>query len=290
MESADLKEVVLKAAARMPLLPAAAQRTLALFAKGDDNVSVAQLASAVEQDVVMSGHLVSIANSALYSRGSAVSSLRQAISRIGIHKTRNALLGLAISRPLRGLRLPKSWSTAQFNAHSLASAILGDLLVQKVAAENAEWAFLAGLLHDVGLLLIATALPGQAVLMSDARSDYQIAEWERESLGFNHFEVGAELLARWNCPRIVQEASIYCVTNTFEYRSPLSLGMVVKTASLLADANGMSVFGSTQDSTFVEDLLDSLDLPASSAFMELFEAEYNSLQSCLVGESTAVTQ
>jgi HD-like signal output (HDOD) protein len=288
MDRGNLKEIVLRAAGRMPMLPVVAQRTLALLAK--DDVSVAELSNVVEQDVVIAGYLLSIANSALYSRGRAVSSLRQAIARIGIRKTRNAILALSISLPLRRVRLPQSWSSARFNAHSLASAILADLLVQRTPGENAEWAFVAGLLHDVGLLLIATAVPGQAVLMCDATSDYQIAEWERASLGFNHFEVGAELLARWDCPGIVQEASMFCQNNAFEYRSPLSLGMVVKTASLLADADGTSVFGSTQDSTFVQQLLEALKLPAPSKLLELFRAEYNGLQACLVGGQTAVTQ
>ena len=89
------------------------------------------LRAIVEQDVVMAGNLLSIANSALYGRSSAVCSVRQAIARIGIHKTRNALLGLSIFRSFRGVKLPKNWSAARFNAHSLASAILSDLLVQK---------------------------------------------------------------------------------------------------------------------------------------------------------------
>jgi HD-like signal output (HDOD) protein len=243
MTDSNLRETALRAADRLPILPTVFQQTLGLFAKGDD-VSVAEVAGIVEQDIAIVGHLLSIANSAVYSRAGSACSVRQAIARLGIHKTRNALLGLSVSRPFRNVRLPKSWSSARFNSHSLAAAILGDLLVQKVPAENAEWAFLTGLLHDIGLLLIATGLPEQALVMSDAGSDYQLVGWERELLGFTHYEIGADLLARWNCPPIVREASVFCESNAFEYGQPLTLGMVVKTASLLADANGLSMFGS----------------------------------------------
>jgi HD-like signal output (HDOD) protein len=278
MNTLDLKDVVLLAADRMPFLPAAFQRTLSLFARKGDEVSVAELAGVVEQDVVMAGNLLAIANSALYGRSSAVCSVRQAIARVGIHKTRNALLGLSIFRSFRGVKLPKNWSSARFSAHSLASAIFSDLIVQEVQTNDAEWAFLAGLLHDIGLLLIATALPDQSLCMADALSDFQVAARERELFGFSHFEVGVDLLARWNCPASVQEASLFCQTNAFECHTSMSLGMVVKNASLLADASGFSVFGSNEDQTFVPELLDALKIQKPATFIEVFQTEYNGFQ------------
>ena len=127
MNVSGLRDVALRAADRLPVLPAVFQQTLALFAKGDE-IAVAELAGVVEQDVVIAGHLVSIANSALYSRSGTVCSVRHAITRLGIHKTRNALLGLSASRPFQNVRLPRSWSSGRFNSHSLAAAIWGDLL------------------------------------------------------------------------------------------------------------------------------------------------------------------
>jgi len=117
MNILDLKDVALRAADRMPVLPAAFQRTMSLFARGDD-VSVVELAHVVEQDVVMAANLLSVANSALYSRASSVSSVRQAIARIGISKTRNTLLGLSVFRSFHDVRFPKTWSASRFNAHS----------------------------------------------------------------------------------------------------------------------------------------------------------------------------
>ena len=164
------------------------------------------------------------------------------------------------------------------------------LLVQKIPVENAEWAFLTGLLHDVGLLLIATAFPEQALEMADAGSDYQLAAWERQLLGFTHFEIGAELLARWNCPAIVQDASVFCQTNAFEFGTPMSLGMAVKTASLLADANGMSTFGSNHNPAFAPELLGAVSIQNPAVFIETFRTEYNGFQSCVAGEQPLVTR
>ncbi len=289
MSELNLRETALRAADRLPILPAVFQQTLALFAKGDD-VSVAELAGIVEQDVAIVGHLLSIANSALYSRAGSVCSVRPAIARLGIHKTRNALLGLSVSRPFGSVRLPQSWSSARFNSHSLAAAILGDLLVQKVRAENPEWAFLTGLLHDIGLLLIGTGLPEQALVMADAESDEQLVERERELLGFTHYEIGADLLALWNCPPVVREASVFCESSAFEYDQPLRLGMIVKTASLLADANGLSMFGDNRDPDLVPDTLDALRIQKAATFMEHFHMEYRGFQSQVAQRPAAVVQ
>jgi HD-like signal output (HDOD) protein len=280
MKTADLREFALSAADRMPFAPVVFQRTLALFSKGDE-VSVGELAGVVEHDVVIAGSLLSIANSTLYSRTGSVCSVRNAIARIGIYKTRDVLLGLSISRAFRAIRLPKTWSSARFNTHSLATAILTDLLVQRAPTENAEWAFLAGFLHDIGLLLIATAFPDQSLDIADAGSDYQLIERERELLGFTHFEIGADLLVRWNCPAIVRDASVFCQSTTFEYQNPLKLGMVVKTASMVADANGISMFGSKEDLSLLPELLEALSIQKPTTFIEMFRAEYNGLQGCV---------
>ncbi|HUA84059.1 MAG TPA: HDOD domain-containing protein [Bryobacteraceae bacterium] len=277
----DFRAAALSAADRMPFLPAVFHRTLAMFARKGDDVAVNEVASLIEQDVVMAGNLISVANSALYSRSGSVCSVRQAIARIGVRKTRNALLGLSVLRSFRGVKFPQGWSAARFNDHSLATAILSDLLVQKAPAENPEWAFIAGLMHDVGLLLIATAFPEDVHMVSESENDCQLVEYEREMLGFTHFEIGARLLSRWNCPVIVQEASLFCESNEFEYRDPAPLGMVVKTASLLADATGLSVFGpQTQDLTFAPQLLEALSIEKPMSFFDAFRSEYGGFQNC----------
>ena len=279
MIGADRRDVALRAADRMPFLPLAFQQVVSLFATEGEDVSVAKLAGVIEQDVVMTGNLIAIANSVLYGRIGSVCSLRQAIARIGIHKTRNALLGFSVLRSFRAIKFPRGWSLARFNDHSLASAIFSDLLVQKVHTKDAEWAFLGGLLHDIGLLLIATGLPEEAQFVSEAENDYQLVERERKILGFTHFEIGASLLSRWRCPAIVQEASLFCQSNTFQYQSPLSLGMIVKSASLLADANGFSLFGPQQNEepAFGTHLLDAISVQKPAIFLEAFQAEYSGL-------------
>ncbi len=171
-----LRASALRAADRLPLLSVVLSRALGLLSQGDD-VSVKDLSTVIEEDVVVTGSLLSIANSALYRGNSRVASVRPAIVRLGLHKTRNVLLGLTVSRCFKSVRVPGPWSSTRFNAHSLAVATLSDLIVQSAPCENAEWAFMAGLLHDIGLPLIAVGLPEQyRVIAMQAGSEADIVE------------------------------------------------------------------------------------------------------------------
>ncbi len=264
----------------MPLVSVVLNRALGLLAQGDD-VSVRDLSTVIEEDVVVTGSLLSIANSALYCGNSRVASVRPAIVRLGLHKTRNVLLGLTVSRCFASVRAPGPWSSARFNGHSLAVATLSDLIVQSVASEHPEWAFMAGLLHDIGLPLIAVGLPDEyRVIAAQAGSEADIVEREREKLGFTHFDLGAEMLARWNCPPMVQEATRFGDSLEIPSERPLKLGAVVKTASLLADASGVSIFDSGEDNELAIQLLEALGIPAPQDFMARFQTEYGNVQAC----------
>lgn len=204
----NLLDRALRASNALPVVPAVLQHTLALFSRRDD-LSIPELAGHIEQDVVIAGTVLALANSVMYQGRSPVSSVRQAIVRLGINKARNVLLGISVTRSFRKVNLPMSWSLIRFNAHSLASAILSDLIVRNVPSANPEWAFMAGLLHDLGLLAIACALPDEFLALTvQGGGDAALIERERSILGFTHFEVGAEIMSGWKCPNEVREATL----------------------------------------------------------------------------------
>ncbi len=253
------------------------RRTLALFLRRDE-LTVAQLAANVEQDVVIASTVLAIANSAMYGGYSTVASVRQAIARLGINKTRNVLLGLSVTRSFSGVRLPSGWSLTRFNAHSLASAALSDLIVRNAPSAEPEWAFMAGLLHDVGLFVVAFGLPDQfKAIMAHQGGDLSLTERERSVLGFTHFDVGAEVMSRWNFPAAVQEAALFSQCTGFEFTKPLPLGAVVKSATLIADAQTLSVFPGTPDPSVTDGLLAALEITNPTQFIAEFRSDYREL-------------
>src|SRR5262249_17511982 len=129
-------------------------------------------------------------------------------SLLGINKLRNAVLGMSIARMWNQVRPPAHWSMANFNMHSVACGQLADLLAQRVPVSYPEGAFVAGLLHDVGRLLIAIALPDESAKIAQrvVHEGCSIAEAESEIVGFSHAELSADALLAWNLPAPIQEA------------------------------------------------------------------------------------
>lgn len=177
----------------------------------DETMSFAELAALMERDTVISGHVLRLVNSALYGRRGTVSSVRGAVAILGVNKLRNFLLGMSVSRIWARVRTPESWKMERFNAHSTAVAVLSDLIVQKGRYEYPEGAFAAGLLHDLGRLMLATALPEQyeEVARLHKAGEGEWEEIERRCLQTTHAELSAAALARWGLPAPIRQAVLY---------------------------------------------------------------------------------
>ena len=95
--------------------------------------------------------------------------------------------------------------------HASAVAILSDCLAQRVRVNYAEGAFVAGLLHDVGRLLIALSLPAEyeQIAAMSAETGRSVTECEMSELGFGHAELSAQALALWKLPEPIQRAVMY---------------------------------------------------------------------------------
>jgi HD-like signal output (HDOD) protein len=184
---------------------------LLMTSLADEDVSFAKLASLIERDTVLSGHVMRLVNSALYGRRGTVSSVRGALSILGINKLRNFIMGLSVSRLWAKLALSSPWDTARFNDHSVSTGILADLLVQRTTVDYPEGAFVAGLLHDLGRMMIAVALPDECARIQEIRkrTGNDLENCEQELLEVTHSELSAAALSRWGLPAPIQKAVLY---------------------------------------------------------------------------------
>jgi len=142
---------------KLPPFSPVLTRLLATLA--DEDVSFGALAGIIETDAVLAGNLLRVVNSALYGRASSINSVRHSVSILGSVKIRNLVLGLSVTHRWAGAAVSPKWDSRQFNAHSLAVAVLSDLIALDMPVPYPEGAFTAGLLHDVGKLLIAIGIP-----------------------------------------------------------------------------------------------------------------------------------
>ena len=209
-----------------------------LASLGDENFSYGQLGSLIEQDTVLSGNVLRLVNSEAYGRRSEVLAISKAIALLGVNKLRNLVLTLSVASMWRSVKLDPDWSLERFNAHELATAILCDTIAQRVELSFAEGAFLAGLLHDLGKLLVVMASPADHLDIEAqvARTGCASLEAERLILGTDHAALSAEALAIWKLPTELQNA-------VRDHHAPVKgeLSMVVAVADECVNRLGLGV-------------------------------------------------
>jgi len=207
-----------------------------------EDVSFSKLGDIIEKDAVIAANLLHLVNSALYARRGTINSVRHALSLLGIEKVRNAVLGMSVTRLWSKVAMPVSWSMARFNLHSSDTAILIDLLAQRLPVNYPEGAFVAGLLHDVGRMLIARALPGEHDrILALYASGAPYLECESQVLGWTHPELSADALAFWNLPAAISIAVRHQHNPQADTSAPLPLSHALAAASGYVNSIGASI-------------------------------------------------
>jgi len=271
-----LQERALLALKALPPFSPILNRLLASLATED--VSFIKLGDLIEKDPVLAGNLLHMVNSALYARRGTINSVRHALSLLGINKLRNVVLGMSITRMWNQVHTPPTWSMARFNMHSSACAILCDLLAQRLTVNYAEGAFVSGLLHDVGRLLIALGLPeeyGRILQVYEAGGKTLLA-CEKEVIGFTHPELSTEALILWKLPEPIQNAVRHHHspdTDPTARPNEVALSRVLEAANQYVNSMGVSILKKCPDDADAS-LVESLGL--SSEQLQVLLAEFRS--------------
>jgi HD-like signal output (HDOD) protein len=164
----------------------------------DPDVDLSDVAGLVKRDASLSADLLHLSNSALYSRGEVCSDLHLAVQRLGLQEVLRAI-GLSLSKNVFGKGLTNYGITSeQYWGLSVLAGLLMEALARR-GSLNTDDAYLVGILHAIGRVLINEALPE---VQCKVRWDgvVPLETWELEHIGFTHAEAGALLLARWGFP------------------------------------------------------------------------------------------
>jgi putative nucleotidyltransferase with HDIG domain len=177
---------------------------------GREDASVADVAAIIRQDPVIAARVLRAANSAAYAGRSPIASIREALLRLGLVRVRRLALVASLydAVPVRGTRAAREL----FWQHSLAVAHGSEIIVRQAAGvpddADPEAAFLAGLLHDLGLLVLEAHYPREAAAVkrhADAEG-VPIFEAEVAVLQADHGELGALMAGHWSMPELITEA------------------------------------------------------------------------------------
>jgi HD-like signal output (HDOD) protein len=151
------------------------------------------------------------------------------------------------------LKLPAGWSTKQFNLHAVAVANMSDLIVQNMTVEYAEGAFVAGLLHDVGKLLLAVTCPEEYanVIAESKRESRELYDVEIAQLGFSHAELSQKVLENWKLPIPVQVAARFHHNPDADSTAPglTALSRALQLADFTVNSLGITAVADDRDVT-----------------------------------------
>jgi len=199
----------LKSCRTLPSVPGVVIQILDLCER--DEVGVPEIARVLSRDPALTTKLLKVANSAYYGVRSEVSTVSRAISILGINATLSLALSFSFVRNLR-----KSGKTGFDHRLYWRRSVISSAAARAIAGGtrdgNRDEMFLAGLLQDIGMLVLSEAIPAlyDPLAAASGRCHEKLVELEREALGIDHAAVGAWFLERWNLPerlRIAVEAS-----------------------------------------------------------------------------------
>lgn len=174
--------------------------------------SMRKIGEIISRDIGMTAKILQLVNSAFFGFRRHIASPAEAAELLGLETIKTLVLSVKIFSEIDQAGM-KIFAADRIWRHSLATGTFAKIIA---AAENQERtviddAFMAGLLHDTGKLILAVNLPQQykEALVLARRQDTPVLEAERQSCGVTHAEVGAYLLSLWGLPFPIVEAIAY---------------------------------------------------------------------------------
>jgi len=183
---------------RIPSPPSIAVRILEAIKK--DKASFDEIARIVSSDPALAAKILMVANSSFYNISQKVDSIPRALSILGTNTIKNIALSFVIAKELRG-PCEGGFDFDFFWKRALTAAVSADILSPILSAKN-EDTFVTALLQDIGIVTMYLCRTGDYLKVLDEKraSSSAVEEAEKKVFGFDHQELGAEVLKHWGIP------------------------------------------------------------------------------------------
>ena len=229
-------EEILRRIANIPSLPTVVMELLTTIDQED--VRVETLADKIEQDQALTARTLRLANSSFYGMACQITTIREAIAIVGFRTIR----GLATTAGLMGTFAGSDrggFDATPFWRHALGAAVCARELATYLDL-NPEHAYVSGLIHDIGRLVLVTQFAPnfEATMAHRAQHDCSWLQAERAVLGLDHAAVGQALARQWKFPEATQQAVACHHASSSAELLPLSL--VVMAADAITHALDLS--------------------------------------------------
>lgn len=220
---------------KLPTLPGVLVKLL--DACEAEDTSLLDIADIIGRDPALSFRVLQLINSAYYGFQHAFTGIEQAVVYLGADTIKN----LVVTTSVHQVFAAKSFSgvqhfeTGSFWYHSLMTGTIARRIADEAGSGNAEEAYLAGILHDIGKLLLYSAFPEKYTTHAgDQITDSAVLDRELQGVGVNHCEAGSWLVRQWKLNSLVADAIQFHHEHVEQVREAFPLVRIVYMANLLA--------------------------------------------------------
>ncbi|MBN2724795.1 MAG: HDOD domain-containing protein [Deltaproteobacteria bacterium] len=200
---------VKRSIANMPGMSGTFNATLSLLSNPSTNVKI--IAQAVERDQVLAARVLRLVNSPFFGLERQVTGIRQAVILLGFNTIRQLIWSFGINKTVIELSSKYQFDMDQFWNHSISTAVLGRRISNSIPGSDSESAFAAGLLHDIGKMVLYMAFKDtyHNVHREAQTSFTDLCTLEKEKIGITHPQAGYILGLKWNFPQQILNCILF---------------------------------------------------------------------------------
>jgi len=190
----------------LPALPTIIAKMIELI--DDPRTSASTLAKLISTDQVLTAKILKLANSAFYGFPRRIATVNLAIVVLGFDTLKDLGLSVTIIGRFKNRSSNASFDMSRFWEHSISCGVVGKMLARRINYRIAGEAFVAGLLHDIGKLILNQYFPKEfdAIMDRVRNKGESFRQAELEVLGLGHARIGSWLVEKWNLPPHLVEA------------------------------------------------------------------------------------
>lgn len=173
----------------------------------DPEAAAVDLSSVVEGDPALCARVLRMANSAAHGLRAKITNIQQAVSYLGFSQVRDLAMTAWVCAVFNEDGTIGTYQRTKLWRHMVAVGVCSRLIASRLKLANFQNAFLAGLLHDIGIIFADQHVHDEfRTVIHELRDDRTLTEVEQECLGFDHTILGARVAAKWRFPAPVQDA------------------------------------------------------------------------------------
>lgn len=177
---------------------------------GNPRSTAADLQRIIGRDPSLVARVLKLVNSSYYARSTEIDSVQRAVVLLGFEAVHRLALSATVGEMFRG-PLTDDFSARDLWTHSVAVATLGREIARRVCRPLAEQVYLAGLMHDIGLLVELQVCPAKLRTVAELAkgTNARFSALELSVIGVDHAEIGAALAEKWGFPPFCREVAAY---------------------------------------------------------------------------------